>query len=389
MKEALKMNKFKLVIFTIVMCPLILCGCWNYREIETLAIVAGVAIDKDIITNKYIITTEIITTETVGTASTISSELYSCEGDSIFNASTNMTRKTGLKLFWSDAEVVIISETVAMDGVIPVIDWLIRDPEPRPDIMLIISKDNTAAEILKIKSKLTEVASFRLGNTFRSEKSLYKLPGSRLWSFIDEISSENKSTAVATVKTMPFNDTVHSSLSGVAIFKKDKLVGYLSDTETLYLLMIRNKLKEGLITLSNVLGSDTNVTLEIFKNRTKLTPLYINGTALMVIDINQVVSISEVQGTKNFMNEDNLKVLEIEVEKKIQSEVQRLISKFQKNYNSDALGFAQTFKQEKPKASKTFKESGEDIFGNIKTEVNVHVQIKDSGVTNKPTSTGE
>ena len=224
MKEALKMNKLKLVIFIIVMCPLTLCGCWSYEEIESFAIVAGVAIDKDMLTNKYIITTEIVTTENIGTSSTISSELYSCEGDSIFNASANMVRKTGLKLFWSDAEVVIISEIIAADGVIPVIDWLLRDPEPRPDIMLIIAKGNTAAEILKTKSKLTEVTSFRLGDTFRSEKSLYKLAGSRLWSFIDEISSESKSTTVVTVKNISLNDTVHSSLSGVAIFKADKLV---------------------------------------------------------------------------------------------------------------------------------------------------------------------
>ena len=109
----------------------------------------------------------------------------------------------------------------------------------------------------------------------------------------------------------------------------------------------------------------------------------------MIIDINQVVSIMEVQGTTNFVRPDNLKILEIEAEKKIQTEVLRLINTLQKTYNSDVLGFAGTFKQEKPKVSKTFKESGEDIFGTIKTEVNVNVQIKDSGVTNKPTSTGE
>ncbi len=389
MKEALKMNKFKFVILTIVMCPLILCGCWDYEEVETFAIVAGVAIDKDTITNKYIITTEIVTAETIGTASTITSELFSSEGDSIFNASTNMTRKTGLQLFWSDAEVVIISETLAADGMIPIIDWLLRDPEPRPDIMLLIAKGNTAAETLKTKSKLTEVASFMLSNTFRSEKSLYKLAGSRLWSFIDEISSESKATTVATVKNLALNDTVHSNLSGVAIFKADKLVGYLNATETLYMLMIKNKLEEGLITLSNVSGSDTGVTLEIYENRTKLTPLYTNGKASLIIDIYQVVSIMEVQGTKNFVRPDNLKILETEAEKKIQSEVQNLISKLQKTYKSDVLGFANTFKQEKPKVSKAFKDSGEDIFGNIKTQVNVHVQIKDSGVTNKATSTGE
>ncbi len=52
-----------MLIFIIIMCPIILCGCWNYREIDTLAIVAGMAIDKDMVTNKYIVTTEIITTQ--------------------------------------------------------------------------------------------------------------------------------------------------------------------------------------------------------------------------------------------------------------------------------------------------------------------------------------
>lgn len=389
MKEAIKMNNFKLVIFIIVMCPLILCGCWNYEEIETFAIVAGVALDKDIITNNYIITTEIITTETTGTSSSISSEIYSCESESIQNASTNMVKKTGLKLFWSDAEVAIISETIAMEGIIPLIDWFLRDHEVRPDIFLIISRGNTAAEILKSKNKLTEVASFHLRNVFRSEESLYSLAGSRVWSFVDEISSESKSTAVATVKNVSLNDTVSSSLSGVAIFKADKLVGYLSATETLYMHIIKNKLKEGLITLSNVSGSDTNVTLEILKNRTKLTPHYTNGKASMLIDINQVVSISEVQGAKNFLMPDTLKILEIEAEKKIQTEVQRLISKLQKTYNSDILGFAVTFKQKKPRESKILKEIGEDIFQDIKTDVNVHVQINHSGLTNKPAYTAD
>jgi spore germination protein KC len=136
--------------------------------------------------------------------------------------------------------------------------------------------------------------------------------------------------------------------------------------------MIKNKLKEGLITLTNVAGSDTDITLEIFENRTKLTPRYVNGRVSMIIDITQVVSIMEIQGTKNFMKEDNLKLLQIDSEKKIKSEVQHLISKLQKNYNSDVLGFTDTFMREKPKVSKLLKESGENLFENINPEVNVH-----------------
>jgi spore germination protein KC len=371
------------------MCPIILCGCWNYREIDTLAIVAGMAIDKDIKTNKYIVTTEIITTQTQGSTSAVSSELYTSEGDGIFSAVRNMIEKTGLKLFWSDAKVVIISEEIAKEGVIPVLDWINRSHEIRADIWMLIANGSTASDILKTKVKLNEVVSFHLDDTMRSGKTSSKFVNSRLWSFIDGISSEGKSETVATVKNELSDSSITLHLRGSAVFKSDKLVGYLDGEETLYMLMIKNEIKEGLITIKNVSGSDTSVTLEIYKNRTKLTPLYNNGKVSLLIDIYPVVGIEEVQGTKDFMKEENLKILQMEAEKKIESEIQHLISKLQKDYNSDVLGFGEIFEKEKPKVSEAIKKNGEDIFVNLKTEVNVHLQIKGSGKTLKAIDLGK
>ena len=95
-----------------------------------------------------------------------------------------------------------------------------------------------------------------------------------------------------------------------------------------------------------------------------------------IIDIYPVVAIDELQGTKDFMKEENLKILQSEAEKKIEAEIQSLINKFQKDYDSDVLGFGEIFKKEIPKVSKNFKKNGKDIFTEIKTEVNVHLQIK-------------
>lgn len=357
----MKKNKLVILIFIITIYPTTLCGCWNYREIDTLAIVAGIAIDKDLVTNQYKITTEIITPQTQGSSSSISSELYSCEGNSIFSAVRAIIEKTGLRLYWSDAKVMVISESIAREGVIPVIDWFDRDAEPRFDMWMLIAKGTSAAEILKTKVKINEVVSFHLDDIMKSGTELSKFTDSRLFSIIDEISSEKKSSSVATVKNEPSDSKIAPRLSGSAILKANKLVGYLDGDETLYMLMIKNRTKEGLITLKNVSGSDTSITLEIFNNRTKLTPLYKNGTVSIIIDIYPVVGIAEVEGTKDFMKEENLKILQGEAEKKIQAQVQYLITKLQKEYNSDILGFGETFEKEKPKVSEIFKRM-EKIF---------------------------
>ena len=368
------------------MCPIILCGCWNYKEVDTLAIVAGIAIDKDLNTKEYIVTTEVITTQLQGVSSVISSELFTSRGDSIFQAMRNMIEKTGLRLYWSGTKVLIINESIAAEGIIPAIDWTSRDSDVRPDIWLLISKGNTAAEILKHKVKINEVTSFHLDDTMMSGKVLSGFKDSRLSTFIDEINSEGKSSAIATVKNEPKDDTIAPRLSGSAIFKADKMMGYLDENENLYLQIIKNKIQEGLIVLKNVSGSDTSVTLEIFQNKTKLTPLYNNGSVSMKIDIYPVVAIDELQGNKNFMKEENIIRLQNEAEKEIEVRVQAIINKLQKKYDCDILGFSDIFNKEKPKVVKNFKKSGRDLFSEIKTEVHVHLQIKGSGKTIKPIS---
>ena len=273
--------------------------------------------------------------------------------------------------------MIIISEPLAREGIIPVIDWLNRSSDVRSDMWILIAKGNSAAEILKTKVKINAVTSFHLAETMKSGKILSKFTDSMLWSFVDGLSSEGKSEAVATVK-IELNDETHifPCISGSAIFKSDKLVGYLNGNETLYMLMIKNKIKQGLIALINVSGSDTNVTLELNDNRTKLTPLYNNGTVSLIIDIYPVVSIHEIQGTEDFMKEENLKILQSEAEKKIESQIQSLISKLQKDYDSDVLGFGEIFNEEKPKVSEDFIKNRKDIFTDIKAKVNVHVQIR-------------
>ena len=53
------MNKY-ISLILILICCLLLTGCWSYREINSLYIVAGIAIDKVAGTDKYNITTEFI-----------------------------------------------------------------------------------------------------------------------------------------------------------------------------------------------------------------------------------------------------------------------------------------------------------------------------------------
>jgi spore germination protein KC len=385
----MKKYKFGLLVFIIILQPIAFCGCWNSREIDTLAIVAGMAIDKDQNSNKYIVTVEVVFTESQGNNTTFGSELYSAKGDTLFEAIRNIIEETGLKLYWCDAKIVIISQELARKGIIPLVDWPIRDSETRSDMWLLISKDHTAAEILKYKVKLNRVVSFHLDDTMNSEKTISKYTESRMLSFIEKISTASNAATIATVKIEPTDSTNAAKINGCAFFKYDKLAGFLDGNETLYMHVIENKINEGVVILKNVANSGTNITMEIFGNKTKLTPTYDMGNLAMEIDVQPVLEIAEVGGSENFMEETNLKKLQLEIEKKIKVEMSNLISKMQFRYGIDIFGFENKVKNSMPQIYDKLKRNGEEIFKTMSIKISVNVKIKGSGIMSKAISKQE
>jgi len=75
---------------------LFLSGCWNYREIDEMAIVVGVAVDKGINKN-YLVTMEIVELRG-GTETQLLTKIISLEGNSMFEAIRSIISYIGKKL---------------------------------------------------------------------------------------------------------------------------------------------------------------------------------------------------------------------------------------------------------------------------------------------------
>lgn len=139
-------------------------GCWNYREIETLALVAGAAMDKGT-NNNYHLTLEVLNESgSVGGGGGnggqgVTSTLIESDGKTIFDAVRNAVRISDKKLYWGSCKVMIISQELAREGIAPLLDFLIRDSEPRLTIDLFVSKEATAKDIIKQKSPVNPITS--------------------------------------------------------------------------------------------------------------------------------------------------------------------------------------------------------------------------------------
>lgn len=377
-------------ILIISLITLLLPGCWNYRDVDDLNIVAGIAIDIDRDTNNYLVTAEIVEIETGVKESILVSSKVQAEGETLMDAIRNMISILGKKLFFSHMKVIIISQDVAKEGIIQIIDFVIRDTEPRFESHLLVSREETAKEILNYEAIGEQLRSLKLHEMLISQRNLGKSPIIEISQFIQTLSSDSQSAVLPLVGGKMINGKKTLEISGTAIFKKDKLIGLLDGDETKYFLFIKNMIKSCILPEMGK-GQNTNhsISLEVFKNKTNIKPVFSGGKVSININTKTNVSIGEHGYDGDFIDKKNRDILKATGEKALEKNIKDLIKKVQIEYDADIFGFGNEVKIEMPSIWRSISVDWDNLFESLTVNVKSELDIKASGSSIKPIRTGE
>lgn len=386
------MKKIKYIAFIIIINLILLSGCWNYKDIDNMRFLSGMTVDYDEENKEFIITCEIINP----ISEELEGEVFQSRGKSVFDGVRDMIIENARKLYVAHTKVIIVSEYVAKNKMLSVIDYIYRDAEYRDDIFLLVSKDKTAMEILEIPVKHKEgskqgnyhsVISYFLENVLKNETSNSKYHKVPLWIFIKDLYAEGVSPTLPSVTKIEKNDNQHSisKTYGTSIFNKDKLVGYLDGEDTKSYLWVIGEMKGGILVVESKLNEKpTKVSLELLNSKTDLKPVYKNDQLYIKLDIENTVNIAEIGGFDDFIGKEGRKVLKKDSESFFESQIENTIKKVQKEYKSDIFKFSTAIKKEYPELWKEIKDNWEEVFSNLKVEVNVEFIIRGSAINSKP-----
>lgn len=387
----MKKRKTIFLILLILGNSIPLSGCWNYREINKLAVVSGAAIDKSSDGKQYLMTAEIIDLRGGAKETKIQSKRIEMEGKTLFDAARNIIKVSGKKLYWGHADVFVISEDVAREGILPVIDYIMRSTERRLTINILVSKEKTAKELLAQQSITTEIRAFEMDEMINSEKrSLSKVPAVDVRDFVNDLTGEGVSATLPTVGITNSDGVPTSELAGTAVFDRDKLVGFLNEEETKYLLFVKNKIKGGGIPLTGNSGDlQDGVALEIVKNKTKASPVYLNKNLTMNIDINTEVTLTELGFSHSPIDKKGREKIDRKAEETVKYNIENVIRKVQTDFAVDVFGFGNIVQREMPSVWKSIEVNWNEIFRALPVNVNVKMDIKNAGLLSKSIEVGD
>jgi len=377
------------LLVVLILLP-VLYGCWSYREVDRLVIVAGLAIDKGETTG-YKVTLDLIQ---IGPDIDVApkTRIVSMEGESMFSAARNAISVAGKRLYWSHAKVIVISQDVAKDGVVKVLDWYTRDAETREDVHLLISREKTAGEIFTDSDESGDVVSTNMHEMLKNQKSLSKAPVVEIWRFLNKLTEPGCSPIAAAVSMKTEKNGKKSpEISGTAVFLNDKLLGFLDGDETFSLQMLQDRVEGGVIVhKEQEQKGETIVSLEVFKNKTEINPMIGPGRAVsMTVRTKTDVAIDEIGGETNYAEGGLREKLEKNAEETLKRDLEDVIHRVQTEYGADIFCFGHEIYKKDPKFWKSVSGEWPELFRELKVNVVCDLHIRNSAIKSKAIQIGD
>ena len=375
----------KVKFFIILLLSLLISGCYDYREINDLAIVSAIGIDKN--ENEYKVIAQIVNTQKSQNKNS-DFIIYSSDDKSIQTAYNKITNEASKKLYVNHLNIIVISEEVAKDGISNILDIISRDSDFRAEVPIIISK-TTSEELLKTVTSLTTLNSNSIRDTIiNNQKYIGETSEVKFLDFISNYLSRKKDNFLPTFfvnnpteKSKNFEDLLNTETEtkveffSNAVFKNDKLIGYLNDEENIGVNLIQNNAKTTLINIKcddeNYMSLKiTNISSELsYKDKLKFN-LEFKGQALLT-ELNCDIDLNK---------EKEIKKLEKKVNKYLKKIFNKTFNNINTNFNSDIFGFQDLIFKKNPKYYNKIKETFyEKEINKIEIKINSNVKITSHG----------
>lgn len=354
------MKKFVLIIITLFIL-LISSGCYNYKEINDMAIVSSIGIDKDNKNDKYIVSAQIMNSKESEDSEDSQITVYTKEGDTVHEALRNITLKSPRKLYGNHLSKIVLSEEVAKEGIDNILDIFNRITEVRNEFIITIVKENKASDVLKV---LTTTESIPAEYVKLSLKIADKTSGLTYATKLDEFISlylkkgidpvvpvlkidkkEKKGTTINNITTTnPISKIV---IEDLAVTNKGKLETYLKNEEIIGYNFLRNQIQKMIIPVK---CDDENnyASILILKNKTKSNAAKKDNKYIINFNINSEAIITEYNCKKDLTDEKVIKELEKDTEKKIKRYIKKSLNK-QKETKGKFLGLERIIYLDYPK----------------------------------------
>lgn len=379
-----------------------LSGCWDMRELNELGFVMAVGIDKGKDPGTFRVTAQIAKPSNAGSnqgGSKGENEnavyIASSEGETIFDAIRNLAKFTSRRIIWAHNNVIIIGESLARQDITPVIDFFTHNYELRMRTWVAVCKGE-AMDYVNAKTGMEDIPGVSISSLYRYAELPAESVRTELLKVFRDFTSDTVETLISALRLREDIASSNTSqkqdgekqieLTGAAVFKKTRMVGWVSPEEARGLGLIRNEINSAIIVIPFDEYEGKKVSVEVDNIKTSVISDVSGSIPAITIKVKGKGNIVEQDMVTNDMSIDVLKSRSEElVNKEVEKSIMMAVDKVQKKYNCDVLAFGRAIHiQHKNEWYEKIAENWDEIYPQIPVTVKANIDIHWSYLYQRP-----
>ncbi len=378
-----KQKTFSIIL--LIALSLLLSGCWNRRELSNLSIMQAIGIDKTE-DGQISITVQILKPGSIKSKNSEDDKAtttLTVTGKTIQEAFRNATTEADRKLYGAHVKVVVIGEETAKMGIAPLLDLFNRDHEDRRTRFMFIAHGK-AKDVLETENPQEKIPAKAIESLAKATTSTSQIPKVILNDVLKTIASKTSAPFIPGIEVIEEKKAEKSKkklkLEGTAVFKEDKLIGWLDKKETRGLLWILGQVKSGILIVNSPSDEDKYVSLEIIRASSKVKPKFMDDRFIMNVKVTETGNFSEQFSGARLTTPETFKQLEEKQKAAIHEEINAVIYKAQKELGVDIFKFGEAVHREYPQEWKELKTRWAEEFTNLDINVDIDASLRNVGM---------
>lgn len=390
-------------------------GCWDRVEVNDLALITGVALDKEG-PDSIKMTVSVAVPANIsppgspaGGAGAPANTTKAGVGRTVTEVLARIQEKTSRRLYWAHTAVILIGEELARDGVGPVLDFFSRQRQPRLQTIIGVVPGKaadmlaTSAPVEKnVPGALAELSNLRTGPQTKMLHFLETLVGDGIEPHTARMSvvragapqpetlgkgsggsGDSQGGGGAAASDPDPEGPLQLAMTGAAIFKGDRLVGYLDDQDTRGLMWLRNQLIDAVITVT--LGEPGQwVGFQLISSSTQMTPRFEGERIIMGVKVDAMADITDNAAGIDARDVEVIAMLQEELAETIAVRIQDTVHRVQREFGSDVFGFGDAIRRMEPARWQHLRDRWDDVFPTVELDMTVKVSVRETGLSSRP-----
>lgn len=373
------MNKKILII--IIPLLFLLTGCYDYKELNSISILSATEINK--IDDEFIVSAQAVNPQAPDKTSNAQAPfiIYTGRGKTIQEAYRSIANESSKFLYLNHIQILIINEKIAKESLDEIVDYFMRSSAIRTEFYVLIGRDDN---ILDIITPINDISSASIKesieNNLKYLGTTSDITFNELVSIMLDKNSEIVLPSIKLINDSKEGENIENTeetkvnakyeLSNLAIFKDDKLIGYLNEEQSKTYNILQNKINNTILTYE--CDKDKYMSVEIIDSQSSIDV----SNKKANIEVKLSGNLNEYNCSKSLENKKTIEKIEKEFEQKLTESITKNINEVRTEYNSDIFGFLDNIYKKDYKTYKTIKNNWySSNYQSLELSVNVDLTI--------------